>query len=38
LLGLVITTEGGAPTSIEREYITAPFNNSILVPTAFTLD
>ena len=38
LLGLVITTEGGTPTSIEREYITAPFNNSILVPTVFTLD
>ena len=38
LLGLVITTEGGTPTSIEREYITAPFNNSILVPTFFALD
>ena len=38
LMGLVITTEGGTPTSIEREYITAPFNNSILVPTFFALD
>jgi hypothetical protein len=38
LLGLVITTEGGTPTSIEREYITAPFNNSLPVPTFFALD
>ena len=38
LLGLVITTEGGTPTSIEREYITVPFNNSAPVPTFFALD
>jgi hypothetical protein len=38
LLGLVITTEGGTPTSIEREYITAPFNKNIPVPTFFAID
>jgi hypothetical protein len=38
LLGLVITTEGGTPTSIEREYITVPLNNSLPVPTFFALD
>ena len=38
LMGLVITTEGGTPTSIEREYITAPFNNSLSVPTFFAFD
>ena len=38
LLGLVFTAEGTASTSIEREYITQPFNNSVGVPTAFGLD
>jgi hypothetical protein len=38
LLGLVITTEGSQPNGAAREYITAPFNNSIGVPTVFALD
>ncbi len=38
LLGLVITTEGAQPRAADREYIAAPFNNSIPVPTAFALD
>jgi hypothetical protein len=38
LLGLVLTTEGNKPNGVAREYITAPFNNSLGVPTFFTLD
>jgi hypothetical protein len=38
LLGLVITTESSAPKTIEREYITQPFNNSVGIPTAFGFD
>jgi hypothetical protein len=35
LLGLVLTTEGSQPNGVAREYITAPLNNSIGVPTTF---
>ena len=35
LLGLVLTTEGNKPNGVAREYITVPFNNSIVVPTEF---
>ncbi len=38
LLGLVITAEGTPPPTIEREYITQPFNNSVGIPTAFGFD
>jgi hypothetical protein len=38
LLGLVLTTEGSKPNGVAREYITAPFNNSVGVPTFFALD
>jgi hypothetical protein len=38
LLGLVITTENSKPNGVSREYITAPFNNSIGVATVFSLD
>ena len=38
LLGLVLTTEGNKPNGVAREYITAPFNNSLPVPTFFALD
>ena len=35
LLGLVLTTESNKPNGVAREYITVPFNNSIVVPTTF---
>jgi hypothetical protein len=38
LLGLVLTTEGSKPNGVAREYITAPFNNSMPVSTFFALD
>jgi len=38
LLGLVVTSEGPAAGAGGREYITAPFNNSVPVPTFFALD
>jgi hypothetical protein len=38
LLGLILTTEGNAPSAAERSYITAPYNNSIGVPTTFALE
>jgi hypothetical protein len=38
LLGLVFTIERAQPGAPDREYITAPFNNSVPVPTRFALD
>ena len=38
LLGLILTTEGPSPQANARSYITAPYNNSIGVPTTFALD
>ena len=38
LLGLILTTEGSPPQVNEGSYITAPYNNSIGVPTTFSLD
>jgi hypothetical protein len=35
LLGLVLTTEGSKPNGVAREYITAPFNNSIPLSVGF---
>jgi hypothetical protein len=38
LLGLILTTEGPSTQADERSYITAPYNNSIGVPTTFALE
>ena len=38
LLGLILTSEGPSPAANARLYITAPYNNSIGVPTTFALD
>jgi hypothetical protein len=38
LLGLVLTTEGASAGSKSREYLTAPYNNGVGVPTQFAYE